>query len=200
MTNLLLPNYFFMATPQEMMQSMINNMLDKTGKKLEDWHAIIAEKGFEKHGEILQFLKGDHEVSHGYANTISQLFLKPEILNPTNESENEKDQALLKGKKAMAPIFKKAKQLFEGIEGEVEFAYKKSYISLRTPKKQFAMLQPSTKSRIDIGLNLKDSEVEGQIEKVGSWNSMVTHRLKVDSLETLKGIEEWLQKAYNANV
>lgn len=189
-----------MATPQEMMQSMINNMLDKTGKKLEDWHAIIAEKGFEKHGEILKFLKGEHEVSHGYANTISQLFLNPQILNPTTESENDKDHALLKGKEAMAPVFKKAKHLFENIEGEVEFAYKKSYISLRTPKKQFAILQPSTKSRIDIGLNLKDVEADAQIEEAGGWNTMVTHRIKVDSIDSLKGIEGWLQKAYEANV
>lgn len=189
-----------MATPQEMMQSMISNMLDKTGNKLEDWHSIIKEKDLEKHGEILKFLKGEHGVSHGYANTISQLFLNPALLNPSTESKDELDTALLKGKEEMKPIFLKAKELFHEIKGEVEFAYKKSYISLRTPKKQFAILQPSTKSRIDIGLNLKEIETEGSIEKAGSWNSMVTHRIKVDSMDSLKGIEEWLQKAYDANV
>jgi len=51
----------------------------------------------------------------------------------------------------MSETVKKAVEANE----EVEFAYKKAYISLRTPKKQFAILQPSTKDRVDIGLNLK---------------------------------------------
>ena len=38
-----------------------------------------------------------------------------------------------------------------------EIAPKKAYVSVRS-KKQFAMLQPSTKSRFDIGLIIKNQE------------------------------------------
>jgi len=189
-----------MATPEEMLQTMIGNMPEKTGKSLEDWHKVLKQSGQEKHGELMKILKGEHGVSHGFANTIAQLYLKPELLAPKTESEDNLDSELLKGKEDIAEVFQKAKSMFETINGEVEFAYKKTYISLRTPKKQFALLQPSTKTRIDIGLNLKDIEPEGVVEAAGSWNTMVSHRIKASSVDELNGLQSWFQKAYDANL
>lgn len=188
-----------MATPEEMLQTMIDNMPEKTGKSLEEWHTVLKQTGLQKHGELMKVLKGDYEVSHGFANTIAQLYLKPEMLAPKTESEDSLDDELLKGKEDIAPVFKKAKAMFQAINGEVEFAYKKTYISLRTPKKQFALLQPSTKARVDIGLNLKGVEPEGNVEAAGSWNSMVSHRVKVSGLDDLNGLQAWLQRAYDTN-
>lgn len=188
-----------MATPEEMLQTMIGNMPEKTGKSLEEWHSLLKSTGLQKHGELMKVLKGEHGVSHGFANTIAQLYLKPELLAPKTASEDTLDNELLAGKEDIAPIFKKAKAMFEAINGEVEFAYKKTYISLRTPKKQFALLQPSTKSRLDIGLNLKGVEADGNVEAAGSWNTMVTHRVKISTLDDLNRLQEWLQKAYDSN-
>lgn len=189
-----------MATPEEMLQTMIGNMPEKTGKSLEEWHTVLKQTGHQKHGELMKVLKGDYEVSHGFANTIAQLYLKPELLAPKTESENTLDAELLKGKEDISEVFLKAKSMLEAIKGEVEFAYKKTYISLRTPKKQFALLQPSTKTRVDIGLNLKGIEPEGNVEAAGSWNTMVSHRIKVANTDDLKGLQTWLQKAYDANL
>lgn len=188
-----------MATPEEMLQTMISNMPEKTGKSLEEWHAQLKASGLQKHGELMKVLKGDHGVSHGFANTIVQLYLKPELMAPKTASEDSLDDELLKGKENMMPVFKKAKAMFEAVNGEVEFSYKKTYISLRTTKKQFALLQPSTKTRVDIGLNLKGVDPEGNVEAAGSWNSMVSHRVKATQLEDLEGIQEWLQRAYDSN-
>ncbi|MFY0591599.1 DUF4287 domain-containing protein [Roseivirga sp.] len=189
-----------MATPEEMLQTMINNMPEKTGKSLNDWHVVLKDSGLVKHGELVKLLKGDYGVTHGFANTISQFFLKPELLNKKAESGDDADTKLLNGKDGIAEIFKKAKSQFEAINGEVEFAYKNTYISMRTPKKQFALLQPSTKTRVDIGLNLKGIAPEGSVEAAGSWNGMVTHRVKLTTIEQVDaGLAEWLQKAYDAN-
>lgn len=189
-----------MATPEEMLQTMIGNMPEKTGKSLEEWHQLLRQTGLEKHGELMKILKGDHGVSHGFANTIAQLYLKPELLGPKTDSEDTLDSELLKGKEDISEVFQKAKSMFEAIKGDVEFAYKKTYISLRTPKKQFALLQPSTKTRVDIGLNLKGVEPEGLVEAAGSWNTMVSHRIKVSNTDELNGLQSWLQKAYDANL
>lgn len=190
-----------MATPEEQLQTMIGNMPEKTGKSLDDWHAILKASGLSKHGEFMKLLKGDHGVTHGFANTISQLFLKPELLSGKREGGDDADAKMLAGKEGITEIFKAAKSKFEGINGDVEFAYKNAYISLRTPKKQFALLQPSTKTRVDIGLNLKGVEPEGQVEAAGSWNSMVSHRVKLTELDQVNAdLATWLQKAYDANV
>ncbi|KYG81681.1 uncharacterized protein DUF4287 [Roseivirga ehrenbergii] len=187
-----------MATPEEMAQTMINNLPEKTGKSITEWRALLATSGLQKHGEIIKLLKGEHGVTHGFANLIAQLYLKPDLLE--NKVAENPDEDLLAGKEAIAEVYKKAKALFENANGEVEFAYKKTYISLRTPKKQFGLLQPSTKTRVDIGLNLKGVEPEGIVAAAGSWNSMVTHRIKLSSVEDVDAsLATWVQKAYDAN-
>jgi len=188
-----------MATPEEMLQTMISNMPEKTGKSLDEWRALLGTTDLVKHGEVMKLLKGEYGLTHGFANTITQLYLKPELLAPKTHSGNE-DDALLKGKEAIAEIFKSTKALFQAIKGDVEFSYKKTYISLRTPKKQFALLQPSTKTRVDVGLNLKGVAPEGNIEAAGSWNAMVSHRVKLtESSQVDDNLASWLQKAYDAN-
>ncbi|MBO3699867.1 DUF5655 domain-containing protein [Roseivirga sp. E12] len=188
-----------MATPEEMLQTMINNMPEKTGKSLDEWKAMLGTTDLAKHGDIMKLLKGEYGVTHGFANTISQLYLKPELLAPQTNSGNE-DEVLLNGKEAIADIFKSVKAQFESINGDVEFSYKKTYISLRTPKKQFALLQPSTKTRVDVGLNLKGVDPEGIVQAAGSWNGMVTHRVKLtEPGQVDANLSAWLQKAYDAN-
>ena len=188
-----------MATPEEMLQTMIGNMPEKTGKSLKEWHQLLSKTELQKHGDLMKLLKGEHGVSHGFANTIAQLYLKPELLQPQTASDTDMDKELLSGKEDISEVFHKAKAMFESIQGEVEFSYKKTYISLRTPKKQFALLQPSTKTRVDIGLNMKGVEPAENVEASGSWNAMVTHRIKVSSADDLNGIQSWLQKAYDLN-
>ena len=60
-----------MATPEEQAASMIANMPEKTGKPLENWLAIVAKSGAAKHGEIVKLLKGEHGMTHGFANLVA---------------------------------------------------------------------------------------------------------------------------------
>ena len=55
------------------MQTMIDNMPEKTGKSLEEWKKILQEKSFAKFSEAVKFLKEEHGVTHGFANTIVTL-------------------------------------------------------------------------------------------------------------------------------
>ena len=55
------------------LQTMINNMPEKTGKKLEKWIQILDKEDFEKHSIAVKFLKTEHGVTHGFANTIVTL-------------------------------------------------------------------------------------------------------------------------------
>jgi len=69
-----------MATPEEMLQTMLGNLQEKTGKLLSEWHQLLNYNSPAKHGEAMKILKGEHGISHGYANLISQTFFKPELL------------------------------------------------------------------------------------------------------------------------
>jgi len=55
------------------LQTMINNMPEKTGKSLQQWKAVLKKEAFEKHGQAVKYLKTEHGVTHGFANTIVTL-------------------------------------------------------------------------------------------------------------------------------
>ena len=55
-----------------MEKAMLKNMIEKTGKPIEEWIKIVKEKDFLKHGEIVKFLKEQYSLTHGYANLITQ--------------------------------------------------------------------------------------------------------------------------------
>ena len=55
-----------------MEKAMLRNMLEKTGKNIEDWIALVKANNFLKHGEIVNYLKSDFSLTHGYANLIAR--------------------------------------------------------------------------------------------------------------------------------
>jgi predicted transport protein len=80
---------------------------------------------------------------------------------------------------------------------DIEISPKKAYVSLRR-KKQFAIIQPSVKTRLDIGLNIKDVPATGIAEIAGSWNSMCTHRIKLeDEKQISKELFDLVKQAYD---
>ena len=78
----------------------------------------------------------------------------------------------------------------------MSIAPKKNNVSLRRAR-QFALVQPTTKSRIDLGLILKGREPSGRLEASGSFNAMFTHRVKLGGLaEVDDQVRGWLREAY----
>lgn len=183
-----------MATPEEMAHSMINNLGEKTGKDLGQWLKIVNSSGLVKHGEIVKYLKSDQGMTHGYANLISLKFKEQKEGGPPLESDLITMQ--YKGKDALKPIYDKIIGIVSKFGGDVEIAPKKAYVSLRR-NKQFALIQPSTKTRVDVGINIKEQAPGGRLEASGSFNAMVSHRVKItDITEVNDDLEHWLLTAY----
>ena len=68
---------------EKALQTMINNMPEKTGKSLSEWKKVLKTKYLSKHSEAVNFLKKEHNVTHGFANTIVALS-KEENESPTD--------------------------------------------------------------------------------------------------------------------
>ena len=82
---------------------------------------------------------------------------------------------------------------------DVEIAPKKTCVSLRR-NKQFALVQPSTKTRLDVGLNLKGRKPEGRLEAAGSFSGMCSHRVRVTSKSDVDAeLVSWLEAAYEVS-
>ncbi|MEX0761285.1 MAG: DUF4287 domain-containing protein [Dehalococcoidia bacterium] len=53
--------------------TMIRNLEEKYGKTVAEWTEVLRDTGLRKHGEIVSFLKTQHGMTHGYANTLAIL-------------------------------------------------------------------------------------------------------------------------------
>ncbi len=177
-----------------MEETMIANLEKNTGKSLAEWIRIVKASGKEKHGEMIKFLKTEHDFTHGFANLVVH---KARQSDAGSAEESDLVDGQYKGKEQFRPIYDDLIKKIKAFGGDVEIAPKKAYVSLRR-KKQFGLIQPSTKSRLDIGINLKDAKPTGKLEASGSFNSMVSHRVRVESASDVdKNVVQWLKKAYD---
>ena len=181
--------------PDEMAASMIANMKEKTGKTLPQWLRVARAAKLEKHGEILKLLKGEHGMTHGFANLVAHKTLASDA---GSADAIDLIAAQYAGPKAgLRPIYDALIREIKKFGKDVEIAPKKSYVSIRR-NKQFALIQPSTKTRVDVGINSKDAKPGGRLETSGSFNAMVSHRVRVSRAgEVDRELIAWLKKAYS---
>jgi len=176
-------------SPEELAQTMIDNLPEKTGKSLSEWQTVVAASGAVKHGEIMKLLKGEHGVTHGFANLIAQ-----KCIGNMDVSSDDLVANQYKGKETLKPIHDAIVAHVKTFGAELEIAPKKTSVSLRR-KKQFALIQPSTKTRIDLGLNLKGEPAQGRLE---TMSGMCTHKIKLTDIETFDDeVRVWLKDAFD---
>ena len=184
-----------MADPQAEAAAMIANLAAKTGKSLDEWVALARASGQPKHGGLVAWLKAEHGLGHGYANLVAH---KTFASDAGSSDEAALMEAMFAGPKAaMRPVYDRVAEIVSGLEG-AQFAPKKGYVSFRR-NKQFGLGQPSTKDRFDLGLSLKGVEPTGRLEAAGSWNTMVTHRVRIGSVDEVDAeVEGWIKQAWAA--
>jgi Domain of unknown function (DUF5655)/Domain of unknown function (DUF4287) len=180
-------------SPEEMAAAMIRNLKEKTGKSLPQWVKIAKSSKLTKHGQLTTFLKSDHGLTHGYANLVAHTTLNA-------DAPADADDLITKQyagpKEALRPIYDALITAVKKLGTDVEIAPKKAYVSLRR-NKQFALIQPSTKTRVDVGINLKGEAPTDRLEASGSFNAMVTHRVRLtDKKDVDKELIAWLKKSY----
>ncbi len=175
--------------------TQIANIEKNTGKKIEEWIRIVNSSGLEKHGELVSYLKEKHGFTHGNANVVVHYAKQSHAGAVENTEDLVTEQ--YKGKENLKPWYEKIMKEVSQFGKDIELAPKKAYVSVRR-KKQFAILQPSTKTRLDVGLNIKGVPPSGNVEAAGSWNAMCTHRIKVEDENTINPeLIDWIKKAYD---
>jgi hypothetical protein len=194
-----------MASVEDGIAAQVRNIEARYGKPLSEWFGIIAASGLTKHNEVVAMLKADYGMAHGAAHRVSLLSRQPAAQTPSAApasaaSPGELADGLYTGKKAaLRPLHDQLMAAVTALGPDVSLAPKKGYLSLRRPRKQFAMIQPSAAGRIDLGLILPGAPAGGRLEAAGSFNALFTHRVRVTSAadldETLVG---WLAAAYAA--
>jgi Domain of unknown function (DUF5655)/Domain of unknown function (DUF4287) len=166
----------------------------KTERSLTQWVETARQCPASGHMAVVGWLKAQHGLGHGHANSVVHALNASAAIS---QDGGELIEAMFAGPKAaMRPVHDAVLAALAGIGGDIELAPKKGYLSFRRSK-QFGLGQPSTKDRYDLGLSLKGEPAAGRLEVAGSWNAMVTHRVRLASpAEVDAELIGWLRAAY----
>ena len=180
-------------------QAYLDTIKAKTGKGLEDFKALAASRGLmgpgAKAGEVLAWLKQDFELGHGHAMAIYAILKSGD---GPRASADERMARLFSGAKAprraeFDAVLRKAREFGD----DVGFAPTDTYVSLLRGARKFAIVQPSAR-HLDLGLKRSGVAPTERFAGAGAWNSMVTHRVRIDGgVELEADVLNWLRLAYD---
>ena len=103
---------------------------------------------------------------------------------------------ILLGVEPSFPIHEALMKAISGF-GEFEIAPKKGYLSLRR-KKQFAMIGPGTKTRVDVGLNMKGVPATERLLELPP-GGMCQYKVNVaEAREVDAELIGWIRQAYDS--
>ncbi len=175
---------------------MEKGLIDKTGKDLAHWIRVVESSGLTKHREILNHLKSEYGFTHGFANFVALKALRSDA--GSHDSEALVDNQYAKGKAHLRPIYQSILDHIQTFGDDITVTPKKDSVSL-IRKKQFALVKPATKTRIDLGLKLKGKPTTDRLENSGPFGAMCTHRVRIEDQAGIDAeLIRWLREAYDA--
>ena len=175
--------------------TQLKNIEMRTGKTLAQLNAIVDKSGLTKHGQVRDMLKKDLGMGHGDANLVATLYFRSK--EPVAAAGGDPLDEIYAGPKAgLRPIHDKLMAAI-GRFGEFEVAPKKGYVSLRR-KKQFAMIGPGTKTRLDVGINMKGVAATGRLVALPP-GGMCQYRVSLTDVKEVDAeLVGWIRQAYDA--
>jgi len=190
-----------MSSLDQARETQLKNIQAKTGKTLDELRLIITQSGLTRHGEIRDMLIRDLGLGYGDANTLVHLALQSDGQSAAQATGASVDDVLAGiytgAKEPLRPIHDRLMAAIDGL-GPFEIAPKKGYVSLRR-KKQFAMIGPATKSRVEVGLNAKGLEPSSRLVVVPP-GGMCQYKVNVtDPGEVDDELIAWIKEAYDTS-
>ena len=172
---------------------MENGLEEKTGKPLDHWIKVVHDSKVEKHKEIINFLKSEHGFTYGFANFVALKSKKADAASIDNEDLLAMQY---KGKELLKPIYEKLISVIDTLGDDITKTPKKAAVSI-IRKRQIILIKPATKTRIDLGLKIKDKPITDRLENSGPFGTMCTHRVRLTKVEDVDDeLTGWLREAY----
>ena len=175
-------------------QAYLDSVKAQTGKTVADFRAQSSEKGLSKHGEIVRWLKDEYGLGHGHATAVAAALLKPDF---KKTPKDEKVDAIFSGKKAVwKDTYEKILAAVQDFGDDVDIAPTDTYVSVLRGRGKVAIVQPGA-AFLDLGIKRRGADATERFEAAGTWNSMVTHRVRItDAAQIDAEVMDWLRAAY----
>ena len=182
--------------PEERRAAIARKLEERSGRPLADWIELVRGSGAEKRKERVEWLKREHGLGHSQASIVVEYASRgTDYEAPSGEELIESQYA---GDKApLRPLFDELRTRIESLGSDVSVEPRKPYVAF-SRERQFALVQPSTKTRLDVGLSLEDEKATDRLRPAGSFGTeRTTHRVEVSSPDDVDdALMGWLRRAY----
>lgn len=196
------PNPYGVHPSVTMVQKWIADLPAKTGRSLDEWLEHIRTAGPKTEVERRDWLKAKHGLG-----TNSAWWLAERADGRGEDDDPEKYLAsalvyveeMFAGKKAgLRPLYEQLLALGLSMGKDVKACPCKTIVPLYR-NHVFAQIKPTTTTRIDFGLALKDTPADGRLIDTGGFakKDRITHRFAIMSAADIDGeLKSWLRRAY----
>jgi len=168
---------------------------ERTGEDVDTWNRRIKRERFDDEKSLRAWLTNQGVTGYAQSLLVMERFGYPDFFLASADELIEGQYA---DRPQLRPIFDAIIDAAAGL-GEVIIQTRKTYVSLVTPRRTFARVQPTTKNRVDLGLRLEDQKPGGRLQPSKIHETM---RLQI-SLTTRDEVDfevlGWLQQAYDQN-
>ena len=187
-----------MTSPSDMMDSVTDSMKARTGKTLEEWVAAVQFAGIDAMDQkaVRNWLKKQGVLQNSQwaiadAAARAAGWERPSV-------EGYIDSQYTDEKSNLRPIFDALRDIIEALGGDVTVEGRGGYTPF-VRKRQFAAVQASTKTRVDLGLRFKQAP-DSPLLNTSSLPGQSTHKLGLTSPEQITAeVRELIRLAYEQN-
>jgi Domain of unknown function (DUF5655) len=179
-------------------QDMIAELERVSGRSADAWIEALRAAGLgeARHTERRAWLK-DQGLNGNQAGAVLWWAKNGAAIEAGGDELIDRQYAGTKA--ALRPVYDRVAAAIATLGDDVEPGPRGTYVSFGRPK-QFALVQPTTRTRVDVGLRLPGAEPTERLLDAGSFGSgTITHRVALAAPEDVDAeLEGWLGAAYDA--
>ncbi len=169
----------------------------RTGQHLRQWNDRVRGSGASSEAELRAWL--EHQGVTGYPQTLLvwERFGYPEFLIASAE---ELIAAQYEDRPQLRAVLERVLAEAVTLPG-TQVQARKTYVGLSTARRQFAVVRPTTKKRVDLGLRIDGQAPEGPLQPAKNLgNDTINLRIPLEEPDDVDGtVVEWLRRAHTAN-
>ncbi|HJS17687.1 MAG TPA: DUF5655 domain-containing protein [Anaerolineales bacterium] len=178
------------------MQEMSARLLEeRTGENVATWNRRIEQQQFTDEKSLRAWLAEQGVTGYARSLLVMERFGYPDFLLASADDLIDGQYA---DRSQLRPTFDAIIAAAASL-GEVTIQTRKTYVSLVTSRRTFARIQPTTKSRVDLGLRLERHRPGRRLQpsKIHETMHFQVSLTSVDDLDS--EVLDWLQEAYDQN-
>ena len=167
----------------------------QTGEGVDTWSRRIRQHRFADEQALRNWLTSQGVTGYARSLLVMERFGYPAFVTA---SASELIDAQYADRVQLRPIYDAIEAAASDL-GELIVQARKTYVSLVTPRRTFARVQPTTRTRVDLGLRLDSQKPTGRLQPSTIHETMKLQIGLTSCGEVDDEVVQWLARAYREN-